>query len=128
MVPGVLDQLNRALPGLLSRIMDLDFLKTLRDKVDAEIRKQEGAQAMSDDEYSLITETSVDHEPDHLLHPESRVTFWRTSTMPLPRTLQTLDVSEDRDELREDVLSVPPEDQPPMPVLQVDREPAVPRP
>ncbi|CAJ1442867.1 unnamed protein product, partial [Effrenium voratum] len=55
------------------RIMDLDFLKTLRDKVDAQIRKQEGAQAMSDDEYSLITETSVDHEPDHLLHPESHV-------------------------------------------------------
>ena len=48
--------------------------------------------------------------------------------MPLPRTLQTLDVSEDRNELREDVLSVPSEDQPPMPVLQVDRESAVPRP
>ena len=76
-------------------------------------------------------------EPDHELPPgeprgqpgQDRVpdTFWRTSAMPLPRTLQTLDLPEDRDELREDVLSVPPEDQSPMPVLQMDREPAVPR-
>ena len=38
-------------------------LRTLRDKVDAEIRKQEDAQTMSDDEYSLITETSTEREP-----------------------------------------------------------------